>query len=89
MFSTLHVIRRRVRAIAYLPRRDYALGVVQPFDIFPQTGHVETLVTLSRTSVAHMPLPERAPTPWDDQIPEWPSDDRYAKHDYPDFVDPT
>ena len=75
------------RDLAYLARRDYTLGVVQPFDMFPQTGHVETLVTLSRRNVPQMPLPERETTPWDDQIPEWPSDDRFARHDYPDFVE--
>jgi 23S rRNA (uracil1939-C5)-methyltransferase len=36
------------RDLRYLAGRDYAIGIVQPFDMFPQTGHVETLVTLSR-----------------------------------------
>ncbi len=47
------------RDLAYLAKRGYALGVVQPFDMFPQTGHVETLVTL-----------HKAGTPDDVTLPE-------------------
>jgi 23S rRNA (uracil1939-C5)-methyltransferase len=36
------------RDLRYLAGRDYRIGIVQPFDMFPQTGHVETLVTLTR-----------------------------------------
>jgi 23S rRNA (uracil1939-C5)-methyltransferase len=36
------------RDLRYLAGRGYAIGIVQPFDMFPQTGHVETLVTLTR-----------------------------------------
>jgi len=36
------------RDLRYLAGREYAIGFVQPFDMFPQTGHVETLVTLRR-----------------------------------------
>jgi len=36
------------RDLRYLAERGYRVGLVQPFDMFPQTGHVETLVTLSR-----------------------------------------
>jgi 23S rRNA (uracil1939-C5)-methyltransferase len=36
------------RDLRFLAGRGYAVGLVQPFDMFPQTGHVETLVTLSR-----------------------------------------
>jgi 23S rRNA (uracil1939-C5)-methyltransferase len=36
------------RDLRYLAGRAYDVGIVQPFDMFPQTGHVETLVTLTR-----------------------------------------
>jgi 23S rRNA (uracil1939-C5)-methyltransferase len=36
------------RDLRYLAGRGYEPGLVQPFDMFPQTGHVETLVTLER-----------------------------------------
>ena len=36
------------RDLRYLAGRGYGVGLVQPFDMFPQTGHVETLVTLDR-----------------------------------------
>lgn len=76
------------RDLAYLAKRGYVLGVVQPFDMFPQTGHVETLVTLHKHGVGpELTLPEREATPWDDTIPAWPSDDPYAKSEYPDFVE--
>lgn len=37
------------RDLRYLAGHGYTIGLVQPFDMFPQTGHVETLVTLTRT----------------------------------------
>ncbi len=58
--------------------------------MFPQTGHVETLATLHLVDTpVEVTLPEREATPWDDQIPMWPPEDPYAKHEYPDFVEQT
>jgi 23S rRNA (uracil1939-C5)-methyltransferase len=34
------------RDLKFLAAKGYRLGAVQPFDMFPQTGHVETLVML-------------------------------------------
>jgi 23S rRNA (uracil1939-C5)-methyltransferase len=63
------------RDLKFLAANGYRLGIVQPFDMFPQTGHVETLVTLYREVEAN-------PAP-----PRWP-DDQYAREqpEYPDFV---
>jgi 23S rRNA (uracil1939-C5)-methyltransferase len=60
------------RDLAFLVERDYRLGMVQPFDMFPQTGHVETLVTLYRDPARAVTLPEREPSCWDDLLPDWP-----------------
>jgi 23S rRNA (uracil1939-C5)-methyltransferase len=38
------------RDLKFLSAKGYRLDEVQPFDMFPHTGHVETLAILSRTS---------------------------------------
>jgi 23S rRNA (uracil1939-C5)-methyltransferase len=40
------------RDMAQLAGAGYRVGTVQPFDMFPQTGHVETLVTMYREGAA-------------------------------------
>jgi len=75
------------RDLKFLAAKGYSFGVVQPFDMFPQTGHVETLVTLFSESGAARITVEAAfagaPPPG-----AWPADDRYAhdQREYPDFV---
>jgi hypothetical protein len=78
---------RTARALGERGRAQRVVSVVQPFDMVPQTGRGE-LVTLHNKGVGEeVTLPEREATPWDDRIPEWPSDDPYAKSEYPDFVE--
>jgi 23S rRNA (uracil1939-C5)-methyltransferase len=36
------------RDLAYLVADGYRVGDVQPFDMFPQTGHIEALAILHR-----------------------------------------
>jgi 23S rRNA (uracil1939-C5)-methyltransferase len=75
------------RDLKFLTAKGYRFGVVQPFDMFPQTGHVETLVTLySEAGAARITVEdafEGAPPP-----AAWPADDRFAhdRPEYPDFV---
>ena len=78
------------RDLKFLASKGYRLGVVQPFDMFPQTGHVETLVTLYReVSVEATLEEEQTEDPFADApIPHWPLDDEYAAQgpEYPEFV---
>jgi len=74
------------RDLKFLAANGYRLGIVQPFDMFPQTGHVETLVTLYReTHVAQQRVEQAfgnvAP-------PQWPQNDEFAtdQREFPDFV---
>ena len=78
------------RDLKFLASKGYRLGVVQPFDMFPQTGHIETLVTLYRESSDEETLEaEQTEDPFADApIPQWPLDDPFAKTgpEYPEFV---
>ncbi|GAC1613219.1 MAG: 23S rRNA (uracil(1939)-C(5))-methyltransferase RlmD [Vulcanimicrobiaceae bacterium] len=80
------------RDLKFLAAKGYRLGVVQPFDMFPQTGHIETLVTLYRevgVSPEATLEAERADDPFAEApIPHWPLDDAFAVHqpEYPEFV---
>ncbi|GAC1302676.1 MAG: 23S rRNA (uracil(1939)-C(5))-methyltransferase RlmD [Vulcanimicrobiaceae bacterium] len=47
------------RDLAQLARGGYELDAVQPFDMFPQTGHIEALASLHRTGVAPFDFPLR------------------------------
>lgn len=73
------------RDLKFLAANGYRLGVVQPFDMFPQTGHVEALVTLYRESAATEQIVSEAFL--DVPMPSWPAD-QYANErpEYPDFV---
>ncbi|MGZ3508111.1 MAG: 23S rRNA (uracil(1939)-C(5))-methyltransferase RlmD [Vulcanimicrobiaceae bacterium] len=77
------------RDLKFLAAKGYRLGVVQPFDMFPQTGHVETLVTLVRE--ADMRKQELEQAFKNAPAPQWPRDDEFASDsfensEYPDFV---
>jgi len=74
------------RDSAVLTANGYAVGVVQPFDMFPHTGHIETLATFYRTDDAK--AAEIAEAFAGVPPPQWPADDPYAKErpEYPDFV---
>lgn len=74
------------RDLKFLVANGYRLGIVAPFDMFPQTGHVETLVTLYRESKAQNELVASAFE--NAEAPQWPKNDDYAhdQREYPDFV---
>jgi 23S rRNA (uracil1939-C5)-methyltransferase len=75
------------RDLKFLAAKGYRLGVVQPFDMFPHTGHIETLVTLYRQSAMQQQILEEAFK--NAPVPQWPADDEFAKavdQEYPDFV---
>jgi len=72
------------RDLAELKTKGYLPRIVQPFDMFPQTGHVETFVTLQRAGGTPIELFPADNAPWRDSIPGWPSDDRAAV-DLPDL----
>lgn len=38
----------QARDVAILAKAGYAVGAVQPFDLFPQTRHIENVITLTR-----------------------------------------
>jgi 23S rRNA (uracil1939-C5)-methyltransferase len=74
------------RDLKFLAANGYRLGVVQPFDMFPQTGHIETLVTLYREDRHAAGTVEDAFL--NVPAPDWPDDDGLASQpaEYPDFV---
>ena len=74
------------RDLKFLAANGYRLGVVQPFDMFPQTGHIETLVTLYRED--HEAQQRVRDAFLDVPVPEWPAEYRFATEqpEYPEFV---
>ena len=66
------------RDLKFLAAKGYRLGVVQPFDMFPHTGHIETLVTMYRESAMQQQIIEEAFK--DAPAPTWPA------REYPEFV---
>jgi hypothetical protein len=75
------------RDLKFLAAKGYRIGVVQPFDMFPQTGHIETLVTLYRETALQEQVIAQAFK--DAPVPRWPSDqfsESKENQEYPDFV---
>lgn len=72
------------RDLKFLAANGYRLGVVQPFDMFPQTGHVEALVTLYREAAVAEKIVKDAFL--DVPTPSWPADEYANQPEYPDFV---
>lgn len=71
------------RDLKFLAAKGYRLGVVQPFDMFPQTGHIETLVTLYLQTAMQQHIIEEAFK--DAPPPKWPAQD-FTSEEYPEFV---
>ena len=42
--------------LRYFAKNDYHVSSVTPYDMFPNTKHVETLVVLSKKSVSHISI---------------------------------
>lgn len=72
------------RDLNYLKVQGYAPGIVQPFDMFPQTGHVETFVTLHRAGSLAVELAPADRTPWQNGLPAWPGDERFNADEFAD-----
>ncbi len=72
------------RDLKFLSAKGYRLGVVQPFDMFPHTGHIETLVTMYRESAMQQQIIEQAFK--DAPAPQWPQNEKLPDQEYPDFV---
>jgi 23S rRNA (uracil1939-C5)-methyltransferase len=74
------------RDLKFLAAKGYRIGVVQPFDMFPHTGHIETLVTLYRQTAMEEQIIAQAFK--DAPVPQWPAGDLppSGSQHYPDFV---
>ncbi len=73
------------RDLKFLASKGYGLGVVQPFDMFPQTGHIETLVTVHLKTAMHQQIIQQAFK--DAPVPAWPTGEfSEDPQEYPEFV---
>jgi 23S rRNA (uracil1939-C5)-methyltransferase len=70
------------RDLRTLEGKGYVPAIVQPFDMFPQTGHVETFVTLHRRGSVPIGLPPASDSPWSADIPAWPGDGNQSGDDF-------
>lgn len=75
------------RDLRTLETKGYVPGLVQPFDMFPQTGHVETFVTLHRRGGSPIGLPPADAFPWLDDMPAWPAEERFTGDEFADLGD--
>jgi 23S rRNA (uracil1939-C5)-methyltransferase len=76
------------RDLRVLQSKGYDPALVQPFDMFPQTGHVETFVTLHRRGSTPIGLPPADAAPWGGSLPVWPGDERLGPDDFPELAGP-